>query len=139
VPYKIYIGLDYGEKKIGLAKSDPTGLIATPLKTIRFSSINKAIAEILEDIAQTGADAVVVGYPVAPDGGTAGERCRMVDDFIARFQKKYNGPIYKTDERNSSEEAKRIIQSHGKKTGRKKERIDRLAAAIILQRFLDEL
>lgn len=134
----IYIGVDFGLKRIGLARSDPTGLIASAYKTITYKSINRAIDEIVEDIDKLGAGGVVVGYPVAPDGGTGGERCRMVDDFIGRLEKKYTGPIYKYDERFSSVEAEEMIHLHGKKTGRDKGKVDRMAAALILQRFLDE-
>ncbi len=135
---KVFIGIDYGERRIGLARSDPTGLIASAYKTISFASIKKAIEEIVNDIAECRAVGVVVGYPVSPAGGKMGERCKMVDAFIARLEKKYAGPIYRIDERYSSKEAEEIIHMHGKRTGRKKGRIDKIAAAIILQRFLDE-
>lgn len=136
---EIYLGIDFGERRIGLAKSDPTGLIATGYKTITYKSINQAIDEIIRDIADTEAVAVIIGYPLSTvDGGATGERCRMVDEFIARLNKKYSGTIYKVDERYSSVEAETIVHSHGKRIGRDKARIDRLAAALILQRFLDE-
>jgi putative Holliday junction resolvase len=135
---KIYLGIDFGLRRIGLAKSDSTGLIATAYKTITYKSIKAAIGEIMADIEEYGVYGVVVGYPISLSGGSNGERCRMVDDFINRFQKSWDGPIYKIDERFSSAEAESMIHWHGKKIGRKKERIDRMAAAIILQRFLDE-
>jgi putative Holliday junction resolvase len=135
---KIFIGIDYGDRRIGLARSDPTGLIATGYKTIIFKSANQVIDEIMKDIKESGAVGVVVGYPVALSGGNKGERCQIVDQFIIRLQKKYDGPVYKVDERYSSTEAETMIHMHNKKIGRKKERIDRMAAAIILQRFLDE-
>jgi len=135
---KTILGIDFGLRRIGLAKSDPTGLIASPLKTITYKSIKKAVAEIVGDIERLGIEAVAVGYPVAEDGGDRGERCRMVDDFIARLEKDYSGPIYRVDERYSSVEAEEIIHRHGKRVGRDKERIDRMAAAIILQRYLDD-
>ncbi|PKK82115.1 MAG: Holliday junction resolvase RuvX [candidate division Zixibacteria bacterium HGW-Zixibacteria-1] len=134
----IYLGIDFGLRRIGLAKSDPTGLIASAYKTITYKSIKKAVGEIVADIEELGAVGVVVGYPVAPDGGNKGERCRMVDDFIVRLEKVYSGPIYKYDERFSSVEAEDMIHKHGKKIGRDKGRVDRMAAALILQRFLDE-
>ena len=135
---KTYIGIDFGERRIGLAKSDPTGLIASAYKTITYKSINKAIGEIIDDIAEHEAVGVIVGYPVDDSDGSKGERCRMVDEFIARLEKKYSGPIYRIDERFSSEDAEEIVHKHGKKIGRDKARIDRMAAALILQRFLDE-
>jgi putative Holliday junction resolvase len=135
---RIYLGIDFGQKRIGLAKSDPTGMIATAYRTITYNSINKAIDEIIIDIDNFDIGGVVVGYPISLSGGSEGEKCRMVDDFIARLQKRWNGTIYKIDERFSSSEAEQMIHMHGKKIGRKKERVDRMAAAIILQRFLDE-
>jgi putative Holliday junction resolvase len=135
---KLYLGIDFGTRRIGLAKSDPTGLIASPLKTITYESIKKAICEIVEIIDEFSINEVVVGYPVAPDGGAGGERCAMVDDFIARLKKEFDGPIYRMDERDSSDEAEDIIRRQGKKPDKAKGKIDRLAAAIILQRFLDE-
>jgi len=138
VENRTYIGIDFGLRRIGLAKSDPTGLIASAYKTITYKSIKKAVNEIVKDIEQLAPAGVVVGYPVAPDGGTKGERCAMVDDFIARLEKKYFGPIHRYDERFSSVEAEDIIHLHGKKIGRDKGKVDRMAAALILQRFLDE-
>lgn len=138
MPEKIYIGVDFGGRRIGLAKSDRTGLIASAYKTITYKSIKKAVEEIVADIEEFDAVGVVVGYPVAPDGGEAGESCRMVDDFIERLKKLYEGPIYRVDERDSSAEAESMVHRHKKKIGKDKAKIDRMAAAIILQRFLDE-
>lgn len=134
----IYLGIDFGLRRIGLAKSDPTGQIASAWKTITYKSIKKALAEIVEDIERENIGIVVVGYPVAPDGGTAGERCLMIDEFVARLEERIDLPICTYDERDSSAEAREIVHQHGKKTGKDKEKIDRIAAAIILQRFLDE-
>lgn len=136
--YKIYLGIDFGLRRIGLAKSDPTGLIASAYKTITYKSLNKALDEIVLEIETNEIDAVVVGYPVAPDGGNEGERCRMVDDFVERLKNKYDGEIILADERDSTNEAERMIHAHDKKVGQDKARLDRIAAAVILQRFLDE-
>lgn len=130
--------MDFGERRIGLAKSDPSGLIASAYKTLTFKSIVKVIDEIVKEIDNCEAAGVVIGYPLSLSGGDKGERCRMVDDFLERFRRKYNGPVYKIDERFSSSEAEDIIHQHRKKIGRDKGRVDRMAAAIILQRFLDE-
>jgi len=123
-----------------MAKSDPTGFIASAYKTITYKSIKKAVDEIIEDIAKFSANGIVVGYPISTiDGGNKGERCLMVDQFIERLKKKYDGPIHKIDERYSSVEAESMIHKHNKKIGKDKGRIDRMAAAIILQRYLDEI
>ena len=138
---QVYIGVDFGRRRIGLARSDASGTIASAYKTITYKSIKKAVKEIVFDLAEFDAVGLVVGYPVAPDGGELGESCRMVDDFITRLEKLVDIPIYKTDERDSSTEAETMIHRHGKKIGKdnaRKARLDRMAAAIILQRFLDE-
>jgi putative Holliday junction resolvase len=136
--HRTYLGIDFGLRRIGLAKSDPTGLIASAYKTITYKSLNKALDEIVLEIEKNDIDAVVVGYPVAPNGGNEGERCRMVDDFIEQLKKKYDGEIILADERDSTNEAEKMIHAHDKKVGRDKARLDRIAAGVILQRFLDE-
>jgi len=136
---QVYIGIDYGERRIGIAKSDPTGLIASPFKTVVVKAINSALDEIAAIIDETGAVGVVVGYPVAlADGGSRGELCRKVDRFMERLRERYDGPMYKIDERFSSAEAENVIHGYNKKVGQDKGRVDRIAAAIILQKFLDE-
>lgn len=133
----VYIGLDYGDRRTGVAKSDPTGLIASPLKTITATNIGETVKQVLSIIEQYQPIGIVIGYPISLSGGSAGERCRVIDSFIALLQKKYSGPIYKEDERFSSAEAERVIHMHDQKSGKSKGRIDRMAAAIILQTFLD--
>ena len=135
---QVFLGIDFGERRIGLAKSDPSGLIASAHRTITYKVLNKAIDEIVEEAEKLKVAGIVVGYPVAPDEGSGGERCRMVDGFIEKLKKKYDGPIYRMDERDSTEEAKEIMHRYGKKTGKEREKLDRLAAAVILQRYLDE-
>lgn len=138
---QVYIGVDFGKRRIGMARSDASAQIASAYKTITYKSINKAIDEIVADLTEYEAVGVVVGNPVAPDGGDRGGSCKMVDDFITRLEKQIDIPIYKTDERDSSAEAEEMIHRHGKRVGKgnaRKGRLDRMAAAIILQRFLDE-
>jgi putative Holliday junction resolvase len=134
---RTYLGFDYGEKRIGLAKSDPTGLIASALTTIEAKSPKAALEQIAQIIRDTEPDGLVVGYPLW-ESGEKSPKCEEVDRFIGKLEKLYDGPIHKTDERYSSVEAVGIIHAHGKKAGKDKKRIDRLAAVIILQRFLDE-
>ena len=81
---------------------------------------------------------LVVGYPVNIDGEKT-RKCDEIDRFIKKLKAVYSGPIHREDERHSSEDAVDIIHEHGKRAGSDKGRIDRLAATIFLQRFLDEL
>jgi putative Holliday junction resolvase len=79
----------------------------------------------------------VIGYPLLASGDRS-DLCVEIDRFVEKLAGIYSGPIYKVDERYSSVEAADIIHAHGKKVGQDKKRLDRLAAVIILQRFLDE-
>ena len=134
---KTFLGIDYGERRIGLAKSDPTGLIASALKTLEVSSLENAITQIKNEIDEYEPNGIVVGYPLLPSGDRS-NKCDVIDTFIKQLKDVYQGPIYKEDEIYSSGEAEKIIHAHGKRIGKDKKRIDRLAAVIILQRFLDE-
>ena len=134
---KTYLGIDYGTRRIGLAKSDPTGLIASPLTTIEVNDRQDALDKISEIIKEREPAGVVVGYPLSLSGEKS-SKCREVDRFIEQLRKTYNGSIYRVDERLSTAEAQRVIHAHGKRVGQDKKRLDRLAAAIILQQFLDE-
>lgn len=131
-----FLSIDYGERRIGLAKSDPSGTIASALVTIEVSSMAEAVKKIAEKISELEPDGIVVGYPLHISGEKS-EKCLEVDKFVEKLEEIYNKPIHKIDERWSSTEAADIIHAHGKKTGQDKGRIDRLAAVIILQRFLD--
>ncbi len=134
---RTFLGIDYGERRIGLAKSDPTGMIASALITIEVKSVKDALEQITQIVRDTEPNALVIGYPVL-ESGEKSRKCEEVDRFVDKLQKLYDGPIHKVDERYSSVEAVGIIHAHGKKAGKDKKRIDRLAAVIILQRFLDE-
>jgi len=137
---KTIIAIDYGLRRIGLAKSDPGGLIASALDTLEVKSDKQAIEKLANMIAKQNPAALVIGYPLNADGST-NDACKKVDEFVVRLKKIYDGPIHRVDEYGTSEEAAGIIHAHGKRVGKKKKekkRVDRLAAVIILQRFLDE-
>ncbi len=132
-----YLGIDYGSRRIGLAKSDPTGLIASALMTLVIKSRRDGLDQLQRVIDEIKPDGIVVGYPLMPSGDKS-DKCRQVDRFVEELRSVYEGPIHKVDERYSTVEAADVIHAHGKKVGQDKKRLDRLAAVIILQRFLDE-
>jgi putative Holliday junction resolvase len=134
---KTYLGIDYGTRRIGIAKSDPTGLIASALTTIEVTGSKDAIDQISTIITEQEPSGLAIGYPLSLSGGKSG-KCREVDRFIEQLRKIYGGPIHRVDERLSTAEAQRVLHAHGKKVGQDRTRLDRLAAVIILQRFLDE-
>ena len=133
---KTFIAIDYGSRRIGLAKSDPTGLIASALMTLEVKSDKDALSQIESIIDEYQPNGLVIGYPLHTSGEVS-KKCIEVDRFCERLSEFYDGPIHKVDERFSSEEAVDIIHAHGQKMGKDKKRIDRLAAVIILERFLD--
>ncbi len=134
---KAYLAIDYGLKRIGLAKSDPSGTIASALETIVVKSDKDAATKLARIIEEQKPNALVIGYPLNEDGST-NDACAKVDAFVERLEKIFAGPIHKVDEYGTSQEAAGIVHAHGKRAGKKKKRIDRLAAVLILQRFLNE-
>ena len=134
---RTFLAIDYGARRIGLAKSDPSGTIATALTTIVVKSDQEAFKKLANVIEEVKPSALVIGYPLNDDG-TENDACGKVNAFVEKLSRLFDGPIHKVDEFGTSEEAVGIIHAHGKRAGKKKQRIDRLAAVIILQRFLDE-
>jgi putative pre-16S rRNA nuclease len=135
----VYMGIDYGDRRTGLAISDASGTIAGGYKTINASSPKSTAELIRQEFAEIQPVGLVVGYPVAPDGG-AGERCVIVDRFVAEMRKVTELPIYRQEERGTTQAAQAVIHAHGKKVTRKRKKsgaLDQIAAALILQRWLD--
>ncbi len=133
---KTYLALDYGRKRIGVAKSDPTGLIASPLTTLVVASDNQAVARVVELLKEYHPRGLVVGYPVHQSGDPSAI-CKRIDRFVQKLVKVYPVEVFLEDETYSSQEAADIIHAHGKRVGVDKKRVDRLAAVIILERFLE--
>ncbi len=133
---RTFLAIDYGRRRMGLAKSDPTGLIASALSTLEVKSDNHALELIGSVLEEHTPDGLIVGYPLLASGDRS-DLCDEVDRFVEKLAEIYSGPIHRVDERYSSVEAADVIHAHGKKVGQDKRRLDRLAAVIILQRFLD--
>ncbi len=132
------LALDYGERRIGVAASDPTQTIASPLTTLaRRRGKRPPWSEIARLIAENEAEAVVIGLPLdlaGEEGEWAGE-VRVFGEQVAR---RTGLPVHWVDERLTSVRAERVVRSLGLKRSEreKKERIDAAAAALILQSFL---
>jgi len=129
------LGIDYGQKRIGIAISDPLRLIAYPLETVERKRIEDSIRRILEKYS---IEYVIIGYPLRTDG-KLGEREEEVKSFAEKIKGKFNINIKLWDERYTTIEAERIIRDIGKKPSRDKGRVDRVAASLILQSYLDYL
>ena len=130
------LGIDYGEKRVGVAISDSLQIIASSLTTIETKQFFLFLIELLqkEDI-----DRFVVGEPRNLDG-TATDSTEMIEKFIEKLSIKYpNIPIKRIDERFTSKIAKQIILDAGTKKSKRRDKalVDKVSAAIILQSHLD--
>lgn len=130
------LGIDYGERRIGLAVSDPTHVIAQPHTTIIRRDSEAWWDQLAAIIAEQEVEAIVVGYPLTLKG-LASRQTEAVERFITRLQERESLPIYRYDERLTSVAARRALQQQGIKTGHRKEAVDRTAAALMLQDYLD--
>ncbi|MCL2057554.1 MAG: Holliday junction resolvase RuvX [Oscillospiraceae bacterium] len=138
------LGVDFGDSRTGVAMSDPMGWTAQGLLVVK-GGMGRAAARIAEIVRQHGVRTIVVGYPINMDG-TPGHRAERTDSFInALYNEMGKGPIdidiVKWDERLTSVEAARILKTTGARPTsrgmREKGSLDMMAAAIILQSYLD--
>ncbi|MCL2617064.1 MAG: Holliday junction resolvase RuvX [Defluviitaleaceae bacterium] len=132
------LGLDYGDKTVGVAVSDPLLLTATPLETITRPndiSIKKTVARLSEIIKTYNIHTIVLGYPKNMDG-SEGFRCAKTNDFKARLHRNFKrAEIILWDERLTTIQADRYLEALNRhKRGRV---VDQAAACIILQGYLD--
>ena len=132
------LGIDFGERRIGLALSDPEGVFALPLEVFERADDRAAIRRLQEIIEREGVELLVVGEPLTLDGGhgSAAERCAS---FAAKLSEATGLPHRLVNESLTSVEAERRARESG--AGRRKRRsvIDALAAQILLQEALDAL
>ena len=130
------LGLDYGERRIGLALSDPLGIIAKPLTVIDRQKTADHISKISEIISERKVTSIVVGLPLTLKGQYS-KQTEIVLDFIEQLKADLKIPILTIDERLSSIAAEKSLQEQSVKTGYEKGRVDETAAAIFLQEYLD--
>ncbi|MEE8471833.1 MAG: Holliday junction resolvase RuvX [Dehalococcoidia bacterium] len=134
------LGLDVGERRIGVALSDPEGIIATPFGMVPVSGDGPEsdIARILELVRDHEAGTIVVGLPLSMDG-TLGPQARRVQAFVDELSARSPVPVEVWDERLSTVVSQRLMRDAGTKKRRRQERRDAAAAAVILQGFLDRV
>ena len=134
------LGLDPGDRRIGIAVSDPLGWTAQPVAVIDRKSAkgtgDRAFESIRDLVEEYEAEAVIVGLPVNMDG-SHGPRVRVVEAFIRRLREFVSIPIHTIDERLSTVEAEEALLAQGLSRDKRKRRIDVVAAQLILQRYLD--
>jgi len=131
------LAIDYGEKRIGVAVSDPLNLFAIPLVTLPNNE--KLIAELNKIINEKDVNKILLGYPLREDGSKY-DFTRKVESFRKKLLKEFNIEVEFVDERYSSVIAsERILQSvTSRKKRRDKSLIDKTAAAVILEDYLNQ-
>ncbi|MGC6425128.1 MAG: Holliday junction resolvase RuvX [Lentimonas sp.] len=130
------LGIDWGEKRIGLAYADEVG-IAMPLPAAVAGSKKERLRHIEQTIEQRRIQRIVCGYPLNMDG-SVGFKAKEVDVFIDEIEKRFKLPVYRIDERLSSHSVEQGLKGQKKKPDRRSGEIDSRAAALILQDFIEE-
>lgn len=133
-----YIGLDLGNRTCGVAISDPTGMIATAVDTVRFreKDLQKCLECVIILIEQKNAQKVVLGYPINMNG-TLGPQSEYVLEFKKMLEEATNLEVILYDERLTSVEVNKIMISADLSRNKRKTKVDTLAATLILQSYLD--
>jgi len=135
------LALDVGERRIGVALSDPSGVVARGLTVIRRTDLPADLAAVRRLVEEAGAGRILVGLPLNMDG-TEGEMARRVRGFAIRLESALEGgggEVLLWDERLSTEEAEEELRRRGLGWKERKEVVDQVAAAAILQEYLDDL
>lgn len=130
------LGIDWGEKRIGLAFADELG-VALPLPAAVAPTKKERMQQIETAIRQRRVQCLVVGYPLNMNG-SVGFKAREVDAFIHDLEKRFQLPVHRIDERLSSHCVEQGLREQKKKPDRKSGEIDSRAAALILQDFIEQ-
>lgn len=130
------LGLDPGERRIGLASSDPETKIASPLAAVQARTMEDAVVKVLAEIDRLEVEQLVIGLPLRMDG-SEGEAARRARRFADRLRLRTGLPIVMWDERLTTSAAGRVLREAGVKRDKRKAAIDSMAAALILQSYLD--
>lgn len=131
------MGIDYGDSRIGIALSDPLGLTAQGLETLKWRfDLSKPVDRIAEIIKEYSVEKIVVGFPRNMNG-TVGPRGEKTEEFVKMLKDRTGIPVETWDERLTTVAAMRAMNEIGVKAGKKKKIIDQVAAVLILQGYLD--
>ncbi len=129
------MGLDIGDVRIGVALSDPQGILASPLTIIKHTEEKADIAAIIDIIRQNQVGRVIAGLPISMDG-SHGKQAEKVKAFVAELSRHTDVPVEFGDERLSTVTVKRMVREVRKP--KRGTRYDAMAAALILQAYLDD-
>lgn len=132
------LAVDIGKRRIGVAVSDPLGLVARPVETVQSVSLNADVARITEIARDLEAERIVIGDPLhmSGDASTMSGRAHKFGDKLHEVS---GLPVYYCDERLTTVEAQRILQEQGVPPRKARGQIDAVAASVILQAYLNTL
>ena len=135
------LGVDLGRRRVGIAISDPTGLLARPLTTITVQHASEALDRVLAEVLRLAAEdeglaEIVVGVPVRLDGSPNDETA-YASEFVEGLRARTSVPVTAVDERLTSHEAEARLAVNERDWRRRKAKLDAAAAAVILQDHLD--
>ena len=130
------IGIDYGDRRVGIAVSDAMQVIATPVTTLEHTAWKQLWPPLADLEKEYQPAAWVIGLPLHMDGGE-GDRAERTRAFIEAFKEHTQAEIITWDERLTTAEAQRAMHEVGVKQDRRKELVDQLAAQLLLQSWLD--
>jgi putative Holliday junction resolvase len=135
------MALDVGHKRIGVALSDPGQVLASSLQVIERKGQQRDLATVIQLVREHEVGKIIVGYPRSLNG-TVGQQAEVVERYVAVLEKKLRDssldvPVVLWDERFSTVVAGRLMAEAGRKSRERRERIDAVAAAVILQDYLD--
>lgn len=130
------LGIDFGTRRIGLALSDPTGTLATPLPFLENSTPEEVTKNLKDLVENHGVETIVVGMPRNMDG-TYGPSAEKVRNFISQTQPHLAAKVVTIDERLTTAQASRELSQIGLNQKDLRKKVDSSSAALILQQFLD--
>lgn len=131
-----YLGLDLGSKTLGLAISDNAGILASPLEVIRYSEYNELLDKLSTIITDKKIEKLVLGNPLNMIG-TMSKRSEETLVFKKLLEEKFDLEVFMQDERLSTVEAEKMLINADARRDKRKQVIDKIAASIILQTYLD--
>ena len=132
------LALDVGDRRIGVALSDPEGRLAVPLTTIDRGAESEDIDGLLALVSARAVREIVVGMPLTLSG-RMGQQARGVSDFARALEQRADVPVKTFDERFSTVEAERLMREAGRRPSKEKAGVDAAAATVILQAYLDSV
>lgn len=136
--YNRKMGIDYGDKRIGIALTDALCIISSPYEVYKNIGEEDALNHLLKIIKENSVNDIAMGLPLNMDG-SEGERAKIHREFGEKLEKLSGVKVHFVDERLTSAEAEEILISSGVRREKRKELIDKISAQIILQTYINSL